>query len=896
MKNTKKLIVTLLALVLLSLNITGFAYYTGDETESDVPVKFATAVQTLYDLGIIPSNGTSGDENKVTKEDFASFVNAFGGTQVTPSEPVDDDITMGEAVKMLVEMSDNVALAEYYGEYPTGYFILGDRMGITHGLAAVQEYDKITYAMAVQMLYNAMRVTPGVVNTVTAGGKMEYEYDADCTVLSEYMELTLKQGFVTADGFWSLNPTTLPGDDGIIIDGKLFRLKNELADDYVGFEVNYYYHAEDDKICAIEKTSKADKVVLRGAYITKFSSNTYVYERNGKEKKYQLDDNVYIVSNYQANMSVNVNMWPKEADVILVDSDGNGKYETVFIKTYTEIEVQTLDVDKEKLVSKDGTVYQVPNDVPFRVYSGAKKVDASNVKQGNYATIVADSNNNVREIYISDGKVKGSVTAFSSESRYSTVEINGEEYMVSNSMANRSNLGAGVSGTFIVNFKGEISNLIIGDSQSSTSSTTTTQLGYLIKMRKVFGDDGNDLFKAKILSEKGTVETYDLIDEVKVDKRRVTGDVRALFGATDQGNGDYSSVTRQVLEFTTNADGQITKITTALPYDTQNGKISSEVQYGDHKLHVSMVGSAVYYYNNSFDNKILMDSDTVIFSVPADTTNEDDFNFTVGSGLKGQKANNVETYSYEKNNAIASAVVVKKEIQAGATGGMCGGSGGSCDTNNEHLMMVTKVTNEYSDDYAQGFDMIEYVDLYTGAVAKKLLADNAYWEVINGEWKSYDSGYGSKDLKPGDLFHMKANGLGEIGTVFKHYDASDEKLVKGKNTSDAAFCGDGVTGSSAQNFYSSSKFYLGYPVNSSSDYVAISSSPSETFANAARENLQYFKFHTTHTKVYKIKVNGNTSEYEKITLADIVPSANGDTKAVIYSSWAQLVNVIIYEK
>ncbi|MEE0944570.1 MAG: hypothetical protein UIM24_03865 [Clostridia bacterium] len=896
MKITKKLIVTLLALVLLSLNITGFAYYTGDVEESEYPVKFETAVQTLYDIGILPSNDVTGYEDNVTREDFAGFVNAFGGTHVIASTPVEDDITMGEAVKMLVEMSDNVALAEYYGTYPTGYFVIGDRMGITHGLAAVQEYDKITYAMAVQMLYNAMRITPGIVKTVTSGGKMEYVYDANCTVLTEYLDVTLKRGFVTADGFWSLNPGELPGDNGIVIDGRTYRLKNALVDDFVGFEVNYFYHTQDDRIVAIEKTNKANKVVLRGSNITNFTSNTYFYEVNGKETKYQLDDNVYVVSNYKYNLSTSIDMWPANADVVLVDADGNKKYETVLIKTYTEIEVQVFDAGREQLVSKAGTIYDIPKDVPLRIYSDGKIVDAAKVKSGSYATIVVDLNNDVREIYLSTAKVKGSVTSYDADSRNTTVSIDGEEYKVSSSVVNGGNMSVGVSATFILNFKGEISNIVVGEVESS--GTTSTQFGYLIKMRKLMGDTG-DVYRAKILTEKGVVESLDLIDNVKVNRARVTGDVRTLFGATlsNPHTEEYTNVTRQVIEYTTNEDGKITKITTALPYDTQNNRVSSEVHYGDYKLHESMVGS-VLYDNSSFNQKLLFDSEkTVLFSVPANPADENDYNFTAGKGLVTRQPNDIVAYNFEYNAPVADVVVVKKSVGT-VDPGMCGGPGPDVDLANDPLMMVTKVTHEYHEDYGVGFDVVEYVNINSGAVSKKIVADNANWTSENGTIASFNSGRGSKDLKPGDLFHMKENGLGEIGTIFKSYDYSDACFVAGKTRiGNLDFCGNNGTYNPVSNsFYSGGKFYEGYPVASGADYLITSSLPTDTFATANRDNLKYYKKHATQTRVYKISVNGNSSEYEISSLEAIAPSVNGNSKAVIYTSWVSLQAVIIYEQ
>ncbi|MBQ7793103.1 MAG: hypothetical protein IJ366_01150, partial [Clostridia bacterium] len=182
MKFSKRLITALLALMLLSLNITGLAYYTGNTEESVYPVKYQEAINTLYGLGVLADTSLDGYENTVSRTDFATYVTALGGGRtVEIPEPAEQDITLGEAVKMLVDMTENTIRAEYYGSYPTGYLAIASRMGITHGLSGMQAYDKINYGIAVQMLYNSMRITPGVFDTITEN-YVDYEFDANHTV------------------------------------------------------------------------------------------------------------------------------------------------------------------------------------------------------------------------------------------------------------------------------------------------------------------------------------------------------------------------------------------------------------------------------------------------------------------------------------------------------------------------------------------------------------------------------------------------------------------------------------------------------------------------------------------------------------------------------------------
>ena len=879
----------------IATNITGMSIGSGETSDGEVPEKFAIAVRTLYGLGILPDIKLDEYNNTISREAFSNYVRNFGEKPITVPLPSEDDITMGEAVKLIIEMTDNVALAEHYGAYPTGYFSLASSMGITYGLTGVQAYDKLTYGMAIQMLYNTLSVTPSVVNSVTSGGTIRYEYNSDCTVLTEYLEVVLKQGFVTADGFWSLNPGVLPAADEIVIDGSDYPLKNAAMDDYVGYFVNYYYSAEDDLILAIEKTSKSDIVVLSGTNITNFNSNTYYYEVDGKETKYQLDNDIYVVSNYMAELDNGVNMWPSDGDVVLVDSDGNKKFETVLIKRYKEIEVQVFNAEKEQLVTKTGVIYDIPEDVPVRIYSDGVLVDSTKVKSGSYATVVVDANNDVREIYLSTEKVKGRVTSYNSDTRLTTVSVDGEGYIVSNAMANRHNMSVGISASFIINFKGEVSNMII--EASTAGGSTTTQLGYLIKMRKLVGVNG-DVYTAKILTEKGTVETIELIEECKVNRSRVQGDMREALGAYIDATGNYTEVTRQVIEYAVNTDKKITRINTAIPY----ANISTAVNFGDYKLHESFVGEK-RFYSTSFEYAINVKADhTIMFNVPANIAEENDYNFTIGKRLENDTKYDIVVYNYEKNAPFADVIVVKQTRTV--IPGICGGPGPEIDITNDPMYMVTKVTNEYHDDYGRSFDLVEYVNIETGATAKKIVADNALWTSSKGRVTSYDVGYGSNgnnpaqafngDLKPGDLFHMSENGLGEIGTVHKHFDASDSALVKGTGESGAFNYNYPVADSN--DWRKNGKFFEGYPVASGEDYIITANSPSVIYATADRNDLKFYQKHAKHTKVYKVKMDGNSIEYEKSALESIVPSVNGNSKSVIYTSNTQLMAVIVYEQ
>ncbi len=896
MKNIKRLFAALLTVALVSVNATSFAYYTGktEAEESAYSEKYVMAEKTLYGLGVLPELSTDSYEDGMSRAEFAAAVSVLGGGKtVLADEPAEEVISIGEAVKMLVEMSENTIRAEHEGSYPDGYLKVARDMGITYGIAGMQEYDKLTYGMAVQILYNSMRVTPGVINEYTANGS-NYKFDSNRTVLTEYMDVTIKTGFVTADNFWSLNPETPVGTENVlVINGQSYKVKNPIDDDYVGYAVNFYYSNEEDVILAIEKTKKAEQVLLDGANILGFSSNSYLYDVNGKTEKFKLDENVYIVNNFEAVIDENVNMTPDNSDVVLVDSDGNGRYETVFIKTYEEIAVQSLDEKSFKLASKDGDSYNLSEDKPARVYLNGEASDYAKVDSKKHASIVVDSNDVVREIYLSSDKVSGTVTGYDAGEKVSFATIDGVEYVVADNAINKSSLKAGVSGEFKLNFKGEIASVALG---AGTSSANTEEIGYIITMRF---SEVQDTFKVKLLNEKGKV-----VELVTADRCRVNGTRLERTLPTDLKDGGLDRAKQQVITYTLNDDGKITRINTPVP--------EAQVNDGDYKLHKTLSGNyAAAAY--SLDNRILTNEDTITFQVPS-SYSEEEYNFKKG-GLSGYGPHVVDIYSFEKNSPIANVVICKSDVGSSARVGVMGGAGVKVDTQYDDKYVVLNATKEYNEDYGIVVDVIEVYNLKSGQKSKKLLADNASWTAFkegSSETKvvSYAEGYGAPesetindapgDLKPGDFFCFTENNLGEIGTIYKIYDASDRTLVKGTMPNNTTFdFSDRNNWNSS--FYTGSMALDGYVVKADKDYVGIVdydavAAPGFTMSSLTRDNLKLFKYwDDNQSKAYTVRIEGNKVEVTNVAFADIVPGIRADRHCFIWTYWGYPQKVMIYD-
>ena len=881
MKNMRRIIASVLALVMmLSLSLSGFAYYTGHvDAETAYSEKYIMALNTLYGLGVIPDNTPKDYEADVTRAQFAAFAGALlgGRTIENVPTPVDQKITLGEAVQILVDGTENAIRAEKYG-----YMGVAGQMGITHGLVRMQSYDNLTYGAAIQMLYNSMRITPGDTSVVTTNGA-EYEFDPDRTVLTEYLDVEYKNGFVTADGFWSLNPGEIPEENEIVINGRSYIAKYPGLEDYVGFYVNYYYNEKEDMILAVEKYSNAKQVILNSDDIRSYSNNTYTYYSDGTKQSYKIADDAYIINNFAPDMATDINMYPANSDIVLTDANGDNKYETVFIKTYTGIRVGTIDADDYIISAKGGSTYKLSEDIPARVWLDGARVSYTNITADMHASLVIEPADNpedriVREIYLSTGKVSGEITSIESDDTSMKITVGDTEYDTNLTTSDKKKIALGMKGDFLLNFKGEIASLNISGGDGG--------FGYLMLVE--YADSRRRNLEMKLLAADGTFPILAVSDKCKVNNVTPTESIFEMF------TYDEGETIQQLIWYETNSKGEISKITLPLADDSTLG-------YGDYRLHVSINnsdGSLEYGdASASFMELSLMNEDTVVFNIPK-TASDEEIGYTVG---KEPVSDYFTVYNFEKNAAFADAVVARRTNDLAASGD-CGGPGEEIKKNSRGAdCIVVSCKKGYVEEYDGYYDLVEFIDSATGKTEKKILADNAQWVMFSNANKGHEVinyTVGSKDLKPGDIFNYRLNLMNEIGTVHKFYDASDESLVK-------ALCirSDRTDGSTYEYDYKNTAMswsgYIRsmqcYAVESTENYLVVSESQPTTMAAAERSELNFFS-KQSKTAVYEVVLNGNDTEVKQITLGQITPALSTEDHLVLTTTSGAILRLVVVYK
>lgn len=863
MKLIKKNIASLLLIILLFSSFTSYGYYAeNSEGSSLYPKEYITAVNTLYGLGVLPDNNLENYEKNVSYGDFVKYLYALCDMSA-PEDMTQNkaSITFIDAIKLVVDITEHSVRAEHYGGMPSGYRRAGTEMDITHGLNSLKDYDLLPYGAVVQMLYNTMRVTPGNA-TYSGSGDFTYTYDSERTVLTEYLDIEVRKGYVTADEFWSITPDVNLTEGTVVINGQSFVLKNPLSEDFVGFYVDYYYDQTENRVVALEKNKNAKITVLNCTDDIQYENGKYTYKNEDKKEVYNLSASPIIIQNYTSVLAPNPDMQPDKSDIVLVDGDGDNKYETIFFKKYVEFVVSTVD-PQGTYISSNSASYKFNEDKPVKIYYNGKKVEYTGVKSGMLASVILDGNNDCREIYLSDKKISGNISVVSGSGELKEVEISGTTYMISASCMNKDALKLNTSGVFYLNFKGEIASY-------GNEGDSSEKLAYLFQIARTRGVSRE--IEVELFEANGEFKIYAVSKKCKLNGEKVDDLLSAFV--------DGENTKQQLICYKTNAEGQIINIETAR-------EDASDITLDDRVLHECVSGASW----DTMGNKILTNNDTVKFTVPFGYS-EDENQFYSGT-LSWVNAEG-KAFAFKKNSPFADVVITySKEA---LPEGLCGGKGPDI-TYNDDLCVVTDVKKAYVERYDEYIDKINFRNIKSGKEETLILADNAQWVAWSGTSTVVVSSYTNtgKYLKPGDVFQYSVNARNEIGTVHKFYDASERVLVKGtgvNGTTSRLF--DYTVVDAFGDYDAFQRIIVGYPVSTGSDYVMIARDEPTNLANVDRENIELYQ-KVSESTFCSVKYNHGEPTATSVSLAAIPPSNDNDHIVFTYVVWGRLRTVVAYD-
>lgn len=173
------------------------------------------------------------------------------------------------------------------------------------------------------------------------------------TKLCAQLGLERKEGIVTANAYTSLNGSTGMAEGRLAVDGEDYRFGREDMNGLLGYRVAYYAKTNEGGAKALYSgpagcESEQNGQLPAGGHCRNDADAFSVYQEDGaKTQTYRLDLPVKTVCNGKYMLDAGRDDWQiQNGRIRLLDNDGDGRYELVFVE-----EVQTYlasGIDAEK--------------------------------------------------------------------------------------------------------------------------------------------------------------------------------------------------------------------------------------------------------------------------------------------------------------------------------------------------------------------------------------------------------------------------------------------------------------------------------------------------------------------------------------------------------------------
>ena len=579
----------------------------GDSMFSDVPDK-KDPVYSIYSLGLM---------------------NGYSDGTFRPN----DNISVEQAVTVIVKSLGYEPLAQMRGGYPSGYYSCASQVDL-FSKTSMKPDDTLTYFNLVQMLVNAL--TSELVKSDWRGG---FTLSND-TLLSSRLDCEKRKGIVTAAQGVALNESGNDYNNTITLDGIVY----EIDGDYsylIGCYTEYYVNSDDKIIYITEK--RTERLEFSSEDIIDYESKTYTVDsENNKGKKYRLSQDSYIIFNgTAADNLTEEDMRPKYGTVTLIDNDNDNKYDVVMVESFDIYVVQNVNKEDKRIYYKNayGNALEFENiddgDLTVLNISG-QKMGFEQIQVNSVIRVGFDKNNKKAKIIVSTDTVKGTVTQTSKDGMYNVICIDNVQYKLVDEQIDPKTISVGKTGTFYLDSEGMIA--YVFDNQNSWS------YGY---MMSAYIEENGETLGFTIFDSQGKKQYLKGANKVNIDglKRQQSKQVIELLKkGTD-------SVVKSVVRYKCNNNGEVKEIDT--PYNSASN-IKAQPQNGEStdSLRLIYSGKTTYWeQTHNFSGKVNIDNDTILFAMVGEDANE--YQIKKGSDIPSEANIMIEAYSDDDNEFYA---------------------------------------------------------------------------------------------------------------------------------------------------------------------------------------------------------------------------------------------------
>lgn len=518
-----------------------------------------------------------------------------------------DNITITDAVKILVCALGYGNQAENNGGYPTGYLTTADQIDMLKGIGGYE--SKATRADIAKMIVNSLEtefITKDVSTQYPTYGK------SDQTIL-ECMNIKKITGKVTAGYGYSIDGSDIIlNKNQLVISGERYNTTLVPENSYAGMESYIYikaYNEDDATVLLVIPKSKNDTITIQAEDIDSETTTSILTYWSGKKKtKLRLAKDLSLIYNgakIQTSSEFTADkLCPECGYVTLIDADGNGEYETIFVKSYTTYVVQ--NIKSETVYDVFGNNFTYKDNDEITVYKNGEQVEFEAIKAGDVICVAVSLDGNKMEILISDKTLSGEVTSSYVENDKTYYSLDGDTekgycctpgYLkaLSAGYANAEEFAVGDSVTWYLNAFNEIANV-----QMNEESLRKMSYGYLT--RAMYEDyDGENPLYFTIITVKNEWETLQTAPKKRTLFGRVVNDKYSVTRMEPQeildelGSGD--NTTAQLVKYKTDEKGYITEL--YLLDNKKNSKYFSKDKDRSNSPFAYHIINNQYYYDDN---------------------------------------------------------------------------------------------------------------------------------------------------------------------------------------------------------------------------------------------------------------------------------------------------------
>lgn len=560
-------------------------------------------------------------------------------------------VTYSEAIKAMVTMVGYGNYAEYKGGYPGGYLTVANELKISRGMDFTAD-SPITLGKFCIMLLKTLEVDM-LESVEVVGDDITFSSQNGKCLLIDNLELEVVEGKITANYMTELTGASKMDKNKIKIDGKIYFTTLDELPRELGKQFTFYVAGEDAKtvVAYKEKSGDNEEIFISSEDIISIKNGEIRYlNEDGGEETAELYDGADFIYNGRAKVSWSESDIPLvNSEIRIVDSNGDGNADVIFVNAYKNLIVKhyaeedgvinfkTTEKDWQRISvsEKDDVVYEISD-------SEGNTVAPEEIAEWNILSVAKSLDGKVYVMKLSTQKTEGICTAKNDDE----IVIDETTYNIDrtiNSGSVNGNIEIGKSGTFYFDYAGRVAAVYYSEMPLKNYAYV---LGF-DNADKAFNDD----VIVKVYDFDGSEKVYTLAEKIKINGvASKPTDILSDYKFISLGNA-----INQLVVYEKNSEGEIDSI-----YSAADASLYSEDEREMNFTISESLSSVMYRAGNMhmFASKYFATDNTIIFVVPDDVSETENFHIIKRTNLIGDREyNNVNIYDVDGNNKISAVVM-----------------------------------------------------------------------------------------------------------------------------------------------------------------------------------------------------------------------------------------------